>query len=327
MFAVLALVVMSGTIYNTNAQSIECGQTITQSVTLDSDLNCVNSGTDGIVIGANGIILDCAGHTISGPVSSYRGMTGLDGITLVHANGVTVKNCHVAYFDNGFVVRSISTDNKLVYDKADNNGNYGFDIMTNSNNNQLYHDEAAHNGGYGFVMEAGSNGNQVDSSLSSGNTEAGFVALTGSNDTAFENDKSYKNLQDGFIISSSSSGTIQNSQAVENAYSGFALFGSSGASIGNNTSTSNGMGGYLLVVSSSNKLDNNNAEKNGQDGFLADSDSIGNVISNNTSTENTGIGYEDSTQGSSAPGTANTYDSNLCQDNRAGLSSPTGLCN
>lgn len=295
-FAILALVIITGPVYNADAQTITCGQEITQSVTLESDLNCMDSGTDGILIGANNIVLDCAGHTITGPVSSSA-MTGLTGITLVHANGVTVKNCHVVYFDNGFVVRSNSSNNTLVSDKADNNGNYGFYITSNSNGNQITNGQASHNGGYGFIIESGSSKNQFDNNLSSGNTRAGFVALTGTTDNTFENDTSYENLQDGFIISSSSGDVLKSSQAIGNAYSGFALFGSNGVSLDNNTSVGNGMVGYLLLVSTNNTLVNNGAQTNAQDGFLADSGSIG-----------------------------NTYDDNQCENNRAGTSSPAGLC-
>ena len=297
MFAILALVAITSTVYNANAQTIACGQEITQSVTLDADLNCMDSGTDGISIGADDVVLDCAGHTITGPVSSSPAMTGLDGITLVHANGVTVKNCHVVYFDNGFVVRSNSSNNNLVSDKADNNGNYGFDIASNSNNNQITNGQASNNGGYGFIIESSSDKNQLDNNLSSGNTRAGFVALTGSNDNTFENDKSYENSQDGFIISSSSGDVLKNNQAIGNTYSGFALFGSAGVNLENNTSVDNGMVGYLLLVSTNNSLVNNDAETNDQDGFLADSGSI-----------------------------SNTYGGNQCENNHAGSSSPAGLC-
>jgi len=296
-FAILALVIIASPIYNANAQTITCGQEITQSVTLESDLNCMDSGTDGMSIDANNIVLDCAGHTITGPISSSPAMTGLNGITLVHANGVTVKNCHVVYFDNGFVLRSNSSNNNLVSDKADNNGNYGFDIASNSNNNQITNGQASHNGGYGFIIESSSGKNQLDNNLSSGNTRAGFVALTSSNDNTFENDTSYENLQDGFIISSSSGDVLKSSQAIGNTYSGFALFGSNGVNLDNNTSVGNGMVGYLLLVSANNTLANNGADTNDQDGFLADSGSIG-----------------------------NTYDDNQCENNHASASSPTGLC-
>ena len=41
-----------------------CGDVITQDTTLDSDL--IDCPGDGVVIGASGITLDLAGHTIDG---------------------------------------------------------------------------------------------------------------------------------------------------------------------------------------------------------------------------------------------------------------------
>ena len=46
------------------ATHVSCGDVITQDTTLDSDL--VNCPGDGVVIGASGITLDLAGHTIDG---------------------------------------------------------------------------------------------------------------------------------------------------------------------------------------------------------------------------------------------------------------------
>ncbi|MDE1863381.1 MAG: right-handed parallel beta-helix repeat-containing protein [Thaumarchaeota archaeon] len=325
MFVVLTLVASSAQICSAGAESIGCGQTINQSVKLDSDLNCMHSGTDGLKIGANNITLDCAGHTITGPASYYREATGLDGISVTNASGITVKNCHVTYFDNGYVLSNSSND-ILVRDKADNNGKYGFAVTSHSGNNRLDNDEAANDGGYGFAVAMDSIGNRILDSLSSGNSEAGFVSLTRSNGTTFENDISYKNMQDGFILSSSSGGSLANNLAQENAYSGFALFGSAGDNLGNNTSRANGMGGYLIVASSGNMLTGNEAERNGQDGFLADSGSADNSISANISDGNSGMGYEDSSLGGGTSSTGNVYGSNTCQANLAGMSSPAGLC-
>lgn len=46
-----------------------CGQTITQSTTLERDLTC---GQDGLIVAGNNIILDLNGHTVSGVLSSAR---------------------------------------------------------------------------------------------------------------------------------------------------------------------------------------------------------------------------------------------------------------
>lgn len=44
--------------------SVSCGEVITQSVSLTSNLDCK---TDGLIVGADGITIDLNGHTISGP--------------------------------------------------------------------------------------------------------------------------------------------------------------------------------------------------------------------------------------------------------------------
>jgi parallel beta-helix repeat protein len=65
---------------------LQCGDTITQDTRLDSDL--IDCPGDGIVIGADNITLDLAGHTISGRVSG-------DGSAVVNRggfSGVTIEN-------------------------------------------------------------------------------------------------------------------------------------------------------------------------------------------------------------------------------------------
>ncbi len=196
-FAILVFAVVNP-IYNVNAiatqQTITCGSTITQSVTLEADLDCTNSGTDGIDIGANNIVLDCAGHTITGPFSS-QGSTGLDGISLTGVSGVTVTNCHVTSFDNGFVM--LSSNNKLVGNTADNNGD-GFYIESSSDN--MIGDTADNNGGNDFVVFS-SNNNQLDNNKAIGNTGLGYDDTTIGSGTAGTantyNDNKCENNQDG----------------------------------------------------------------------------------------------------------------------------------
>ena len=65
-----ALVLSSGRAW---ANHVSCGETITTDTTLDSDLvNCPNNG---IVIGADGITLDLAGHRIDGDAAPAVGAT------------------------------------------------------------------------------------------------------------------------------------------------------------------------------------------------------------------------------------------------------------
>lgn len=85
-----------------NAAPISCGQVITSSVVLSSDLHC--AGTSGLFVGASGVTIDLAGHSITG------GGTGR-GVAIVGPSprtytDVTVKNGTISGFGTG-----VSIDN------------------------------------------------------------------------------------------------------------------------------------------------------------------------------------------------------------------------
>ena len=56
--ALLALATPAG------ATHVQCGATITQDTTLDSDIICLEGQTDGLYIGANDVTLNLGGYTI-----------------------------------------------------------------------------------------------------------------------------------------------------------------------------------------------------------------------------------------------------------------------
>ena len=68
-----------------------CGQVITQNVILTSNLNCVES--DGLIVGASGIIVDLNGHTIYGPdVDSDTKSSSKVGIMIPNMDNLRVQN-------------------------------------------------------------------------------------------------------------------------------------------------------------------------------------------------------------------------------------------
>jgi Periplasmic copper-binding protein (NosD) len=87
-----------------SAQPLTCGQVITQDTTLDADLNCFGTGVRAaLFIGADGITLDLAGHTISASRSiideGYDNVTirngrlnNDDGPLIEHASGTKLRN-------------------------------------------------------------------------------------------------------------------------------------------------------------------------------------------------------------------------------------------
>ena len=84
----------------------QCGDVITQDTTLDSDL--VDCPGDGVVIGASGITLDLAGHTIDGTGPGAGG----HGVRNAGADNVAVTNGRIQQFQFG--VSILSADGNLV---------------------------------------------------------------------------------------------------------------------------------------------------------------------------------------------------------------------
>ncbi|MGD0477195.1 MAG: right-handed parallel beta-helix repeat-containing protein, partial [Nitrososphaerales archaeon] len=185
--------------------SVSCGDTITENAILGADIGpCAGNG---LVIGANGITLDCAGYTISAGASSTSNGIDLEGYT-----GVTVENCNVIGFYEGFYLGA-SPSNTLTGNTADSNHD-GFRLDYSSSNNILTGNTANDNGFDGF--------NIVDSysNILTGNTA---------------NDNGY----DGFATWDSYSNTLTGNTADSNNYAGFHLYDYSSNTIGGNTLSEN----------------------------------------------------------------------------------------
>ena len=204
-----------------------CGATITKNTTLTANIGPCSGA--GLIIGANGITLNCAGLTISGK----KGNTN-DGIYLNGVTGVTVKNCKVTGFFDGFYLDS-SSSNTLTKNTADSNGrgcnNDGF-TLADSSGNTLTKNTANSNGEHGFSLLE-SSGNSL-----LGNTANGNGILCGGI---------------GFYVFDSSSNTLTKNTANGNSNYGFWLTGSlsTGNTLTKNIANSNTFYGYLDETSSS----------------------------------------------------------------------------
>ena len=98
-----------------HAATPACGSTITENTTLDADMTC--PATNGINISANNIVLDCAGHSITGSGSGY-------GIYLSGNNSV-IKNCKISGFQNGVYLDYASGNTISNVTANSNTGNPG----------------------------------------------------------------------------------------------------------------------------------------------------------------------------------------------------------
>src|SRR5687768_13573747 len=87
------------------ATHVACGDTLTQDTTLDSDL--VGCPARGLVMGADGVDLDLAGHTISGTPTSFFG---------IEARGVrelTIRNGSITGFSSFGLLMSDVSDSRV----------------------------------------------------------------------------------------------------------------------------------------------------------------------------------------------------------------------
>src|SRR5947208_2387617 len=105
--SVLLLLCLAAALAASNTASAGSTWVITANTTLTAD----HQGP--VVIGADGITLDCAGHTVSGSGSGI-------GIVLTGRTGVIVQNCDVTGFYLGIYLDG-ATNNVLLGNEAASN--------------------------------------------------------------------------------------------------------------------------------------------------------------------------------------------------------------
>ena len=161
------------------AGHVTCGQTITQSTVLDSDVGpCPD---DGIIVGANNITLDLNGHTVFGTPGPGDGA----GILLQSRTGVTVRNGRVAHFDAGVVIIGGSRNTITRITAQENIGTGATDFgdgiaLFGSSNNTIRGNTVQRNGPYdGIGLVGNSDNNLVDANTVQGNNIAFDQAHTG----------------------------------------------------------------------------------------------------------------------------------------------------
>jgi len=143
-----------------SAAHVACGATITQSVTLDSNVGPCPG--DGINITASNIVVNLNGFTISGadPREDSIGI-GLDHVTGVYLRGGRVTHFGIGIYIQGggsnFVVGMTSDDNLGVQDAGD-----GI-VIDQSNSNGLRNNTVRNNGPFdGIGVINGASFNRID---------------------------------------------------------------------------------------------------------------------------------------------------------------------
>jgi parallel beta-helix repeat protein len=227
-------------------------------LTITTDTTLTQDYVGEIVIAADGVTLDGAGHRVIGPGPDVwiweldeenASWPELDeenaswprppiGILLEGRTGVTVKNCRVANFSYGFFLGG-SDGNTLQGNTANDNGYGGFSLESSSNN---------------ILLNNTANGN-------------------GSGDT------------NGFYLGRSFENTLQGNTANDH-WIGFVLEESDGNSLIGNTAKDNARSGFEVAFSRNNTLTGNTASNNNYGMSFGDARSRNNRIYHNNFVNN-----------------------------------------
>ncbi|HJV09583.1 MAG TPA: right-handed parallel beta-helix repeat-containing protein [Acidimicrobiales bacterium] len=238
-----------------SAVHVACGQTIMVSTTLDSN---VGPCATGLTIGANNVVLDLAGFTVSGTPNTGEG----PGILIADRTGVTVKNGTVSAFDTGISIEGGSgntvsnmnisgnrgagdygegvllfstTGNTVTGNRITNNGPYGgISALVGTNNlienNQIVGNNMSTTNTSGIRLEnsgrSASNGNTIRGNLVQGSGLDGIQIFAGGSDNVISRNTVLNNNRDGITAFAGSNRNIIEDNQVR--FNGFGPINGSG---------------------------------------------------------------------------------------------------
>jgi len=190
-----------------------------ETLTITTDTTLTEDHFGEIVIDADGVTLDGDGHMVIGPGPdifiwdpNMEDLSWPIGILIEGRTGVTVKNCHVTGFGDGFFLND-SDGNTLKANTANDNAFIGF-ILSSSSNNILLNNTANGNGdGAGFALER-SFGNTLKGNTAKDNDQ-GFT-LEESSGNIFEANMAKDNTRSGFTVGFSSNNTFFHNNLINN---------------------------------------------------------------------------------------------------------------
>ena len=306
--------------------SVNCGQVVRVSARVLNNLT--ECPEDGLVIGANDIILDLAAHTIDG--------VGLGiGIRNDGFDSVTVMNGTVQEFDYGVRLSSGASLNRIAELVVQNNqvtaielldqGTYGNQVRDNTVSNNadgivllegatstlVLNNSLINNSGVGLLLFA-ANGNLLGSNSIGVGSNAGILLEGASRNVLIDN--VLQSAGDGgFLVTAASNNNRLRGNVVSGTSdAGFIVELSSGNQLVGNTVTGTGDSGFALKDTHSNELIGNTAHDNSDSGISLDA-ANDNVLRNNDVRFNPG-GLE--LQGSSR---------NLIEANESSLTTGSGI--
>lgn len=256
-----------------------------------------------IVIGADGVTLDCDGQVVKGPGFGV-------GIQIARRTGVTVVGCTVVGFDVGINVSessNVNLANNTVRDSAINgvsldashhnhlsdnqvydSGNVGYQIGRSPDNTFVKNEAHGNRGFAGFNAFSGSDRNTFTGNIANRNGGFGF-AIHGTGHV-IENNVAARNERVGIELVGTE-GVVKGNVAVRNAYSGFQVMFGVDVWVEGNEANHNLGNGIRVTTSTGVTVIGNTAVHNGFSGFFANRPSIDNTFTLNTGCHNNQIAF------------------------------------
>jgi len=279
---------------------LACPTTINTSTTLTSNLT--SSGTC-ISFGANNILLDCSGFTITGSTTGFVNT----GINSTDRNNITVKNCIVRNFSNNILFKN--TNNSIMNNITALNSSQD-SILVQFNRNSIISNVFSNTSdGIGIFVVDGNNNTIENSTGISDNNLAisvlretntvlrGNVGLSyfnvgldieSSNDSFMINNTGISDSDPGIFISTLR-GIYRNNRGVSNSDHAIRIFSALNNTLDNNTGISNsGFGITIESNSNNNTIFRNNATSNSNSGIRLSISSI-NILNQNNAFSSSGI--------------------------------------
>jgi parallel beta-helix repeat protein len=242
--------------------TVSCGQVLIVSTRVLNDL--AECPEDGLIIGADGIIVNLAGHTIDG--------VGLGiGIRNEGFDSVTVRNGTVREFDYGLRLSSGTTLNVIEALSLLRNQVTGIELI-----------------------DEGTYGNQIRNNLVSGNAD-GIALLDGTQATLVLENLLSNNSAVGLLLRASSGNLLGSNEIGVGSNAGVLLETASKNVLLGNVLQSAGDGGFLITAgSTSNRLRGNSVSGTSDAGFIVELSDANQLISNTvTGTGDSGIAIKD----------------------------------
>jgi hypothetical protein len=302
--ATFSALVLTGVLVQVSPASaghISCGQVITQSTTLDSDVGPCPS--NGIVIGADNITLNLNGRRVFGTA----GPGDRAGVYVFRRTGVTVRNGTVSNFDGGVVIEGGRNNTVTNVNARDNIGRgtgaqrtlYGDGIaILSSVDNRVLNSRAVNNGpfaGIGVYSLVDADHPRETTGPSTGNV----LENNQISDNIRARDGSLNNPEAAGVRfePGGSNNTARNNQMVRNGIDGIQIFSGGGGHVvernlihGNGffrTAARRGNGITLFRGNADNLIRNNRITGNADSGIWvqgpagANPGSVGNEILDN----------------------------------------------